>query len=59
MLEVFANGFDVVTVDIFRKVWTGKGVDEAMAAAVLEGGGGGGADINAIVEFIVRLTNPR
>ena len=58
MLDVFANGFDIVTPEVFLKVWQGKGVDEALAAAVLEGSGEG-AEINAIVNFIVKFTNPK
>ena len=54
-LESFSGGYDVITLETFRKIWTGKGFLELLVDAI------DSEELSAksTMKFLIEMTNPR
>ena len=58
LIEGFSNGFDIVTQDMFMKIWQGKGLDDVAIDTIREVRGDK-IDFDSVMEFIILITNPK
>ena len=54
-MESYSGGYDVITLDTFRKIWSGKGFLELLVDAV------DSVELSArsTMKFLIEVTNPR
>lgn len=52
-LVAFSNGFDVISRDVFRKIWQGKDLDESLIASEAA------LTLTSLMNFVIILTNPK
>lgn len=58
LIEGFSNGFDIVTQEMFMKIWQGKGLDDVAIETIREVRGDK-IDFDSVMEFIILITNPK
>ncbi len=59
LVESFSNGYDVLTPDIFEKIWQGKELDKFLVQAVKASNPEEVMGLYPVMEFIILFTNPR
>ena len=54
-IESYSGGYDVITLDTFRKIWRGKGFLELLVDAI------DSVELSArsTMKFLIEVTNPR
>jgi hypothetical protein len=55
LLEVYSGGYDVMTKDVFNKIWSGKGLHDLLAKAVESDG----MTTKSVLKLLIEVTNPR
>ena len=58
-MESFSNGYDVLDMDTFRKIWSGKGLGDFITQAITKQNSSSSLDVHSVMEFVVTFTNPR
>lgn len=54
-VESFSGGYDVITLETFRKIWNGKGFLELLVDAI----DSEELSARATMKFLIEVTNPR
>ena len=54
-MEGYSGGYDVITLEMFQKIWTGKGFLELLVDAI------DSEELSArsTIKFLIEVTNPR
>lgn len=55
LIKTFSGGYDVITQNVFDKIWSGKDLDQLLISAL----DGPNLTSDSVLEFIIRFTNPR